>query len=134
MAKRRIFLAGPRREIPSEQDWPILPAPMVMQCWRDLSQIKTHQVIRERSIEGPNVRDRVTCVLCSPLTLSGSPNECWLHTCHVCVIAPWRLGVWAPIFAHNDRSTCNFKSNWYSELLFFLPLLSTFKNEVREQT
>ena len=78
----------------------------------------THQVIWERSIEGPNVRDRMTCVLCSPLTLSGIPNECWLHTCHVCVIAPWRLGVWAPIFAHNDRSTCNFKSNWYSELLF----------------
>ena len=50
--------------------------------------------------------------------LSGSPNKCWLHTCHICVIATWRLGVWAPIFSHNDRSTCNFKSNWFSELLF----------------
>ena len=23
---------------------------------------------------------------------SGSPNECWLRTCHACIITAWRLG------------------------------------------
>ena len=31
------------------------------------------------------------CVLCIPFILSGSPNECGLHTCDVRVITTWRL-------------------------------------------
>ena len=44
------------------------------------------------------------CVLCIPYILSGSPNECnecWLHTCDVCVITTWRLGLRAPLVARN---------------------------------
>ena len=34
-----------------------------------------------------------TCVnkLCFVYS-SGSPNECWLRTCHACIITAWRLG------------------------------------------
>ena len=37
-----------------------------------------------------------------PFILSGSRNECWLHTCDAYVIATSeRLGLWAPLFACN---------------------------------
>ena len=32
---------------------------------------------------------------------SGSPNECWLHTCDACVLITWRLGLRAPLVAGN---------------------------------
>ena len=35
------------------------------------------------------------CILCIPSFLSGSPNECWLHTCDACIITTWRLGLLA---------------------------------------
>ena len=31
--------------------------------------------------------------------LSGSPNECWLHTCDACIITIWRLELQAPLVA-----------------------------------
>ena len=62
---------------------------------------------------GQNTRDQITsdrrskrawsnCVMCIPFILSGSPNECWLHTSDPCVITTWRLGLWAPLVACND--------------------------------
>ena len=42
------------------------------------------------------------CVLCIPFILSGSPNECCLHRCDVCIITTWRLGLWAPLVARNN--------------------------------
>ena len=53
---------------------------------------------------GQNTRDQITmgrtakraspnCVLCIPFILSGSPNNCWLHTCDACVITTWRIGL-----------------------------------------
>ena len=84
--------------------------------------------MRATTIEGPNVlfqscallkfnvtdwqntRNQITtgrrskrewwnCVLCIPFILS--PNECWLHTCHACVILTWTLGLRAPLVACN---------------------------------
>ena len=70
--------------------------------------------------DGQNTRNQITsdgrskcvwsnCILCIPFILSGSPNECWLHTCDACVIATWRLGLWAPLVACNIelRTTVN---------------------------
>ena len=45
------------------------------------------------------------CVLCIPLILRGGPNECWLHSCHACVITTWRLGF------RTTRGACNFHNN-----------------------
>ena len=42
------------------------------------------------------------CVLCIPFILSGSLNECWLHTCDACVITTWILGSRAPLVAHKN--------------------------------
>ena len=58
--------------------------------------------------DSQNTRDQITsdrrskrawsnCVLCIPFILSGSPNECWLHTCDACVTTTWRLGLRAPL-------------------------------------
>ena len=41
----------------------------------------------------------LNCILCIPLILSESPNECWLRTCDACVITSWRLGLRAPLVA-----------------------------------
>ena len=41
-------------------------------------------------------------VLCIPFIPSGSPNECWLHTCDACVITTLRLGLRAPLVARNN--------------------------------
>ena len=62
--------------------------------------------------DAQNTRDQITserrskcawskCVLCIPFILSGSPNECGLHTCDACVITTWRLGLRAPLVARN---------------------------------
>ena len=58
--------------------------------------------------DGQNMHDQITsdkrskrtwshCVMCIPFILSGSPNECWLHTCDAYVITTWRLGLRAPL-------------------------------------
>ena len=39
--------------------------------------------------------------MCIPFILSGSPNQCWLHTCDACVITTWRLVLQAPLVALN---------------------------------
>ena len=44
------------------------------------------------------------CVLCIPYIISGSPNECWVHTCDACVITTWWLGLRAPFVACNKFS------------------------------
>ena len=52
--------------------------------------------------DGQNILNQITsgrrskcgwskCILCIPYILSGSPNECWLHTCDTRVITTWRL-------------------------------------------
>ena len=55
------------------------------------------------------------CVLCSPFILRGSPNECWLHTCHACAITTWRWGLRAPLVARNkclpSLSSLNLKNH-----------------------
>ena len=30
------------------------------------------------------------------------PNKCWIHTCNACIITTWRLGLPAPLVAHNQ--------------------------------
>ena len=62
--------------------------------------VKTH-VIRLWVVEGPNWSN---CVPCIPYILSGSPNECWLHTCDGCVITTWRLGWRAPLVACDNNN------------------------------
>ena len=53
--------------------------------------VKT-SVITSQLIEGPN------SILCIPLILNGSPNECWLHKYDACVIITTRrLGLRAPL-------------------------------------
>ena len=63
--------------------------------------------------DSQNTRDQITsgrkskrawsnCALCIPFTLSGRPNECWLHTCDACVITSWRLGLRTPLVARNN--------------------------------
>ena len=37
------------------------------------------------------------CVMCISFILSASPDECWLHTCHTCIITTWRLGLRGPL-------------------------------------
>ena len=64
------------------------------------SQNRRDQIIRDR-------RSRPlwsNCVLCIPFILSGISNECWLHTCDVCVMISWRLGLRATRGARNKCS------------------------------
>ena len=51
MAKRRIFLAGPMREIPGGQDWPILPAPMVIYAVLARSIVDQNTSSNQRKID-----------------------------------------------------------------------------------
>ena len=50
-------------------------------------------------LKGPN------SVMSIPFILSGSPNECWLHTCDACVITNWRLGLRAPLVVRNKQTS-----------------------------
>ena len=43
------------------------------------------------------------CVQCIQLILSGSPHECWLHTCNACIIKTWWLGLQAPHVPAKNR-------------------------------
>ena len=67
--------------------------------------VKTH-MIRLRGVEGQDAFDLCIClcVLCIPYILSGSPNECCLHTCNAWVIKTWRLGLWAPLVACSNKT------------------------------
>ena len=63
-------------------------------------QSRRDQIIRDR-------RSRPlwsNCILCIPFILSGISNECWLHTCDVCVMITWRLGLRATRGARNKCS------------------------------
>ena len=62
--------------------------------------------------DSQNTRDQISsdrrfkrawsnCVMYIPYILSGSPNQCWLHTRDACVITTWRLGLRAPLVARN---------------------------------
>ena len=75
--------------------------------------VKT-RVIRLRVLEGPNARDQIAI----PFSLSGSPNECWLHTCDACVITTWRLVLKAPLVARNNNYVN--KSNYRARKAVFL--------------
>ena len=81
----------------------------VTECGRQRSKAKTRLLrrcaLRKFQVtDSQNTRDQITsdrgskrawsnCVLRIPFILSGSPNECWLHTCDVRVITTWRLGL-----------------------------------------
>ena len=96
----------------------ILVIPKVTECGRQRSKVITlllqRCALRKFHVtDGQNTRDQITsdrrskrawskCVLCIPYILSGSPNECWLHTCDACVITSWRLGLRAPLVALNN--------------------------------
>ena len=72
-------------------------------------------------IDGPNTHDQIpsdrtstcewsNCVMWIPLIPSGSPNECWLHTCDARIITNWRLGLRAVLVAPNK---CVNNSPWH---------------------
>ena len=71
--------------------------------------VKT-RMVRLRVIEGTKKCAWSKCVLCIfPYILSGSPNECWLHTCDAYIIKTWRLGLQAPLVACNNPFTYFFR-------------------------
>ena len=57
--------------------------------WQNDSQNMCDQITSDRRSKCACSR----CVLCIPYILSGSPNECLLHTCDSCIITTWRLGL-----------------------------------------
>ena len=82
--------------------------------------------------DGQNTRDQITkcsrsnCVLCIPLILSGSPNECWVRTCDACVITTWRLGLQALVVACKNQAF-SFECNSAGELDSKEDCTSTFQ-------
>ena len=73
--------------------------------------------------DGQSMRDQITrgrrskwarsnCILCIPFILSGSPNQCWLHTCDTCVMTTWRLGLRAPLVARNQCTCVAITFSW----------------------
>ena len=113
-----------------------------MECRRQQSKVKA--LLLQRFVlckfhvtDGQKMLDQITsdrkskrmwfkCVLCIPYILSGSPNECWLHTCDTCVITTWRFGLWAPLVACNcfakflsaprENRESRIKSSWLLHL------------------
>ena len=81
--------------------------------------------------DGQNPRDQITrgrrskhrqsnCIFCLPFILSGSPNECWIHTCDQRRMRPnealasvkfWRIS--PIIFILHKRSSDIFNASWY---------------------
>ena len=63
--------------------------------------IKGRRALRKFHVtDSQNKRDQITnnrrskcvwsnCIQCIQLILSGSPHECWLHTCNACIITTW---------------------------------------------
>ena len=70
-------------------------------CVRFTWQMVKTRVTRLRRVEGRNACDQVR-FFAFLFILSGSPNECCLHTCDACVITTWRLGLRATRGARND--------------------------------
>ena len=109
----RVF--SPNFEGDKLSPWPFFKGQFQLQCgigpmvqpgsnpmWQ---MVKTH-VIRLRGVEGWNTRNQIA-FFCLPFILSGSPNECWIHTCDACIITTWRLGLQVP------RGTCNNKDDFW---------------------
>ena len=60
-----------------------------------------HRALRKFHVtDGQHTCDQITRVQLHAIT--GSPNECWLHTCDACIITTWRLGLWALLVARNN--------------------------------
>ena len=55
--------------------------------------------------------------------LSGSPNECWLHTSDACEIKTWSLGLGAPLVAHNKEYQ-DFK------IIYFVPKVDIYRYQL----
>ena len=106
-----------------------------MECGRQQSKVKrfcsnTASTLRSfLIIDGQNTRDQITrgrkskpawsnCILCIPFILSGSPKKCWLHTCDAYIITTWRIGLQAPLVAHNycyfywDKQDVDHSNRW----------------------
>ena len=67
------------------------------------------------------------CVLCIPNILSGSPIECWLHTCDTCLITTWRLGLKAPLVARNNWTSAFDTPCYITGFTFLYPIFSGAK-------
>ena len=87
------------------------------------------------------------CVQCIQLILSGSPHECWLHTCNACVLTAWQLGLWAPLVPAINRiwtsqpspkleatkRTCTiFRSQCFNKGIFKKIACSQYNNKIIE--
>ena len=59
-------------------------------------------------IEGPCACS--DCVMCIPVMLSGSSNECWLRTCDACITKTWRL--------QTLQGACHNLFNFYSTVKY----------------
>ena len=69
-------------------------------CIRFMCQMVKTRMIRLR-VSRRSKCTWLNCILYFPLILTGSPNECWLHTCYACIITTWRLGLGAPLVTRN---------------------------------
>ena len=65
--------------------------------WRELKHFCVHTILVICGLK----QAWSNCALCIPFILSGSPKECWLHTCDACIIS-WRLGLRAPLVTHKN--------------------------------
>ena len=65
--------------------------------WRELKYFCVHTILVIWGLK----QAWSNCPLCIPFILSGSPKECWLHTCDACIIS-WRLGLRAPLVTHKN--------------------------------
>ena len=84
--------------------------------------------------DGQNTSDQITrgrsskrawssCVWCIPLILSGSPNECWPHTCDACVITTWRLGLRVPLVARNYHHHHYYNNNNHYYYYYYMTII-----------
>ena len=90
-----------------DNDWSKRFCSSVVLCMTITCQVVKTSVIRLRGVDRSSKHAWSACVLWIPFILSGSPNECWLHTCDACVITTWRLGLRAPLVARNKIITCH---------------------------
>ena len=65
--------------------------------WRELKYFCVHTILVICGLK----QAWSNCALCIPFILSGSPKECWLHTCDACIIS-WRLRLRAPLVTHKN--------------------------------
>ena len=85
--------------------------------------------------DGQSMHDQITrgrrsrrlwSFFCIPFILSGSPNECWLHTCHARVITTWRLGLRTPIVSHNYYSFKIFLHFWLAKIPQIIIIITSY--------